>query len=140
MKVAANCSFSTAKITKQNQKANPRKQETKNHVPEMELIGIDHPFIKTCMGEAMSLNIPSMSGVGYEQRLVQKQRWRNPRHLPPEKPSFLQTSAQLWSPKHAPLNLWLCDSQTLASAGCTANSACTYPQYTITYTYKEKIY
>ena len=51
-----------------------------------------------------------------------KQRWRNPLHLPPEKPSFLHTRAQLWLPMHAPLNLWLCDSQTLASVGTTTTS------------------
>nr|ACU24448.1 unknown [Glycine max] len=53
-----------------------------------------------------------------QQILVQKQRRRKPLHLPPEKPSFLQTKAQLWSLLHKPWNPWLCDSHTLPSV-CT---------------------
>lgn len=56
------------------------------------------------------------------QSLVQKQRRRKPWHLPPEKPSFLQTRAQLWLPVQGPLNLWLCDLHTLPSTFITTLS------------------
>uniref|UniRef100_A0A1J3JJG0 Uncharacterized protein n=1 Tax=Noccaea caerulescens TaxID=107243 RepID=A0A1J3JJG0_NOCCA len=47
--------------------------------------------------------------------LVQKQRRRSPRHLPPPKPSPWHTFPQLLWLTHVPLNLWLADSHVRAS-------------------------
>lgn len=57
-----------------------------------------------------------------QQYLVQKQRRRNPRQLPPLKPSFLHTCPQLVSLTHGPLNPWLFDWHSLASAFLTVTS------------------
>jgi hypothetical protein len=53
------------------------------------------------------------------QCVVQKQRRRKPRHLPPGNPSVLQTLAQLDRRRQGPRNLWLCDWHVRASATAT---------------------
>ncbi|MCD9638996.1 hypothetical protein HAX54_023233 [Datura stramonium] len=48
--------------------------------------------------------------------VYEKHRRRRPLQLPSIKPSVWQMEAQLVSLTHAPLKLWLCDTQVLASA------------------------